>query len=379
MQSRRRLLLLAAVAVVAVLGTGGVAAAGERSAKERPAENLPTIIVRSVEAPAVDHAPAADHAPGADHAPAVDHAPGVATPRPTPTPPVPELAAGEWVVTSAGRFATAAAGVQVHAAAVPDVDARYEVAAIFPLRTAAGAVPPREHGNVPDRNGARTAPLPVQSPTAQPAPAPPPAVQDSTKKTPPRAARSAKATKVKKVTSQPHRATTRKAKTQKAGARKSAAVEPQARKSPAVKRAPAKPVVKARDVPVAQVRGIAVHRRIAGRTLALLRAADRANLRLGGWGYRSTKRQIQLRRDHCGRSRYALYRMPAGRCWPATAPPGKSLHERGLAIDFYVEGRKGRPRPIVGTREFRWLKRNAAKYGFYNLPSEAWHWSVNGR
>ena len=141
-------------------------------------------------------------------------------------------------------------------------------------------------------------------------------------------------------------------------------------------RIPAPPVI---DVPVTEVRGIAVHRRIAGRTAALLAAADRANLRLNGWGYRSTQRQIQLRRQHCGKSRYAMYRMPSSRCWPATAPPGKSMHERGLAIDFYVEGRKGRALPIAGTREFRWLKRNAARYGFFNLPSEAWHWSTNGR
>ena len=28
---------------------------------------------------------------------------------------------------------------------------------------------------------------------------------------------------------------------------------------------------------------------------------------------------------------------------------------------------------------FKWLKANAARYGFYNLPSEAWHWSTTGR
>jgi hypothetical protein len=25
------------------------------------------------------------------------------------------------------------------------------------------------------------------------------------------------------------------------------------------------------------------------------------------------------------------------------------------------------------------LRRNAGRYGFYNLPSERWHWSVDGR
>ena len=27
---------------------------------------------------------------------------------------------------------------------------------------------------------------------------------------------------------------------------------------------------------------------------------------------------------------------------------------------------------------YRWLAAHAAKYGLYNLPSEPWHWSVNG-
>ncbi|WNG61464.1 M15 family metallopeptidase [Archangium gephyra] len=27
---------------------------------------------------------------------------------------------------------------------------------------------------------------------------------------------------------------------------------------------------------------------------------------------------------------------------------------------------------------FVWLKANAARYGFINLPSEPWHWSTNG-
>jgi LAS superfamily LD-carboxypeptidase LdcB len=27
---------------------------------------------------------------------------------------------------------------------------------------------------------------------------------------------------------------------------------------------------------------------------------------------------------------------------------------------------------------FEWLRGNAARYGFYNLPSEPWHWSVDG-
>jgi zinc D-Ala-D-Ala carboxypeptidase len=28
---------------------------------------------------------------------------------------------------------------------------------------------------------------------------------------------------------------------------------------------------------------------------------------------------------------------------------------------------------------YRWIVVYAASYGFYNLPSEPWHWSINGR
>lgn len=50
------------------------------------------------------------------------------------------------------------------------------------------------------------------------------------------------------------------------------------------------------------------------------------------------------------------------------------MHEQGLAIDF-AEGGRVLSR---GSGAYAWLKANAASYGFFNLPSEPWHWSVNG-
>ncbi|MBS1956270.1 MAG: M15 family metallopeptidase [Cyanobacteria bacterium SZAS-4] len=52
--------------------------------------------------------------------------------------------------------------------------------------------------------------------------------------------------------------------------------------------------------------------------------------------------------------------------WAAT--PGKSLHGWGEAIDFNMNN----PQLIS------WLKDNAEKYGFKNLPKEPWHYSTNG-
>ncbi|MBJ82852.1 MAG: hypothetical protein CL462_08115 [Acidimicrobiaceae bacterium] len=121
--------------------------------------------------------------------------------------------------------------------------------------------------------------------------------------------------------------------------------------------------------------GIRVHESIADKLLALLKAASRDGIRLGGGGYRSSTSQIALRRAHCGTSNWAVYSKPSYQCRPPTARPGASMHERGLAVDFTQNGRA----LWSNTSGYRWLKRNAAKYGFRNLPSEPWHWSVNGR
>ncbi len=126
---------------------------------------------------------------------------------------------------------------------------------------------------------------------------------------------------------------------------------------------------------VTKVGGIWVHRSIAARVQALLDAAAASGIRLGGGGFRDPSEQIRLRQAHCGPTEYDIYVKPASQCTPPTAQPGKSMHERGLAIDFTVGGR------VISSRSdpaFQWLAANAASYGLYNLPSEPWHWSTNG-
>jgi LAS superfamily LD-carboxypeptidase LdcB len=78
---------------------------------------------------------------------------------------------------------------------------------------------------------------------------------------------------------------------------------------------------------------------------------------------------------HCGTSYYAIYQMPASQCHPPTAPPGTSMHEQGLAVDFTWNG------SVISSHSsaaYQWLDAHANAYGFYNLPSEPWHWSTNG-
>jgi LAS superfamily LD-carboxypeptidase LdcB len=121
--------------------------------------------------------------------------------------------------------------------------------------------------------------------------------------------------------------------------------------------------------------GIRVAASIASAVNRLMAASARAGLSLDGGGWRNPSEQIALREAHCGSSHYAIYEAPSDSCHPPTAPPGSSMHERGLAIDFTCNG------ALIVSRSnpcYRWLARNAGRYGLQNLPSEPWHWSTNG-
>ena len=120
---------------------------------------------------------------------------------------------------------------------------------------------------------------------------------------------------------------------------------------------------------------ITVDSSMASSLAAMLDAAAADGNNLCGGGYRDPAAQIALRRANCGTSDYDIYEAPSSSCSPPTAPPGTSNHEQGTAVDFTCNG--------GGTLSssspcFSWLQANAADYGFYNLPSEPWHWSNDG-
>jgi len=126
---------------------------------------------------------------------------------------------------------------------------------------------------------------------------------------------------------------------------------------------------------VVRVGGIDVDSTIAEPLAALLAAATGDGVALGGGGFRDGEAQLGLRAANCGTSAHDLYEKPASQCSPPTARPGHSMHEQGLAVDFTVDG------ALIGTRSNRgyvWLAANAARFGLSNLPSEPWHWSVDG-
>jgi D-alanyl-D-alanine carboxypeptidase len=129
------------------------------------------------------------------------------------------------------------------------------------------------------------------------------------------------------------------------------------------------------SVPLSTVEGITVHSQIAPQVAGLVQAARADGFALTGGGYRSPQRQIELRRQHCGTSQYAIYEMPSSQCNPPTARPGASNHELGLAVDFSCNG------ALIRSRSdscFAWMSANAGRFGLRNLPSEPWHWSVDG-
>lgn len=126
---------------------------------------------------------------------------------------------------------------------------------------------------------------------------------------------------------------------------------------------------------IVNVKGIWVHQDIADNLRRMLEKAESEGHKFSGGGYRDSQSQIRLRKAHCGTSNYAIYHKPSSTCRPPTARPGASQHEQGKAIDFRYNG------STIGSRSsggYRWLKANAADFGFFNLPSEPWHWSVNG-
>jgi hypothetical protein len=118
--------------------------------------------------------------------------------------------------------------------------------------------------------------------------------------------------------------------------------------------------------------GLRVHRCIEQNVRRLLAAAGSAGVNFSGSsGWRDIQRQRELRViNGCPDVDTA----PASSCRVPTAIPGRSQHERGLAIDFQCNGGS----VTRGGPCFQWLSANAINFGLINLPSEPWHWSTTG-
>jgi D-alanyl-D-alanine carboxypeptidase len=118
--------------------------------------------------------------------------------------------------------------------------------------------------------------------------------------------------------------------------------------------------------------GVTVNKIIAYSFQRMIDDAAKAGIQISGGGFRTKQQQIVLRTTNgCP----DVWTAPASSCKVPTAIPGRSLHEIGLAIDL-TSGRR-----TINDRNsaaFKWLAANAGRYGFVNLPSEPWHWSITG-
>jgi peptidoglycan hydrolase CwlO-like protein len=128
-------------------------------------------------------------------------------------------------------------------------------------------------------------------------------------------------------------------------------------------------------IPLGTTHGITVAASIVNQLDAMLNAADADGISFGGSGYRDPNQQVALRQQNCGSSQYDIYEKSPSQCRPPTARPGQSNHERGLAVDFTYGGSAIQSHSSPG---WQWLNAHAGAYGFYNLASEPWHWSVDG-
>jgi D-alanyl-D-alanine carboxypeptidase len=114
-----------------------------------------------------------------------------------------------------------------------------------------------------------------------------------------------------------------------------------------------------------------VHKSVAFAFRRMLRDAKADGVVLSGGGFRTRKRQIELRKiNGCP----DVWTAPASSCRVPTAIPGRSLHELGLAVDITADGRS----LTSDSPGFQWLTAHAQEYGYRNLPSEPWHWSITG-
>ena len=89
------------------------------------------------------------------------------------------------------------------------------------------------------------------------------------------------------------------------------------------------------EIELVRVEGILVNETLAEPLAQIIEHARADGLKLDGWGWRSNQRQIELRIANCADP----FETPSSECTPPTARPGHSRHERGLAIDFHIDGR----------------------------------------
>jgi D-alanyl-D-alanine carboxypeptidase len=94
-------------------------------------------------------------------------------------------------------------------------------------------------------------------------------------------------------------------------------------------------------------------------------------------GFRSIRRQEEIIREKLRAGE------PIAKILRLVAAPGCSEHHAGRALDVGARSHLGLDRGFARTKEFRWLKRHARRFGFvlsypknnrHRIAYEPWHW-----
>lgn len=89
-------------------------------------------------------------------------------------------------------------------------------------------------------------------------------------------------------------------------------------------------------------------------------------------GYRSIAEQVQLYEQ-------GLKKHGPDAVSKYVAKPGRSSHHTGFAVDINLgyPAKTENIDTIRGTQAYKFMQKEAAKYGLWELPSEPWHWELD--
>ncbi len=118
----------------------------------------------------------------------------------------------------------------------------------------------------------------------------------------------------------------------------------------------------------------------AWRSMKVAASSDGLVIRLVS-AFRSIDRQVEIVREKLAKG------ASLATILSASAPPGYSEHHTGRAIDVTTDGVDPLEVEFESTAAFRWLSKNAARFGFrlsyprgnpYGYQYEPWHWLYQG-
>ena len=123
---------------------------------------------------------------------------------------------------------------------------------------------------------------------------------------------------------------------------------------------------------LSNVSGITVNTQIAARLSGMVHAARGTGSASPAAATGARPPRSRFVRAHCGTSYWAIYQKQLQLVQPADRPPRTVDARAGPGHRLQLAAAPTTRPSTAGSRPM------PRRYGFYNLPSEPWHWSVNG-